>query len=75
MQIITNFTAVVATIKNFGPGLELVGPTRYYGIFSHPAKLVLMFDMLVDWSFIRYCYSLHHQHGKIVKCKVIETPW
>ena len=42
----TNFTAVVATLNNIGPGLELVGPTQNFGFFSHFSKFVLMFDML-----------------------------
>ena len=42
----TNFTAVVATLNNIGPGLEMVGPTRNFSIFSSFSKLVLMFDML-----------------------------
>lgn len=46
LDMVTNFTAVAATINNIGPGLELVGPTRNYSIFSDPAKIVLMFDML-----------------------------
>ncbi len=43
----TNFTAVAATINNIGPGLELVGPTRNFSLFSNFSKLVLIFDMLV----------------------------
>lgn len=42
----TNFTAVAATLNNIGPGLELVGPTGNFGVYSQPAKYVLMFDML-----------------------------
>lgn len=42
----TNFTAVAATINNIGPGLELVGPTQNFSIFSPFSKCVLMFDML-----------------------------
>ena len=42
----TNFTAVVATLNNIGPGLEMVGPTQNFSIFSSEAKLVLIFDML-----------------------------
>ena len=42
----TNFTAVVATLNNIGPGLEMVGPTQNFSIFSCEAKLVLIFDML-----------------------------
>lgn len=45
-DLITNFTAVAATFNNIGPGLELVGPTENFGIFSSRAKIVLMFDML-----------------------------
>lgn len=43
----TNFTAVVATLNNIGPGLDLVGPTQNFSIFSPFSKCVLMFDMLV----------------------------
>ena len=32
--------------NNIGPGLELVGPMANFSIFSAPAKLVLIFDML-----------------------------
>ena len=45
-DLITNFTAVTATINNIGPGLNLVGPTGNFGFFSIPSKLVLIFDML-----------------------------
>ena len=45
-DLITNFTAVAATFNNIGPGLELVGPTENFGIFSDGAKIVLIFDML-----------------------------
>lgn len=45
-DLITNFTAVAATINNIGPGLELVGPTQNFGIFKPFSKFVLMFDML-----------------------------
>lgn len=46
LDMVTNFTAVAATINNIGPGLEIVGPMGNYGIFSPVAKYVLMFDML-----------------------------
>lgn len=45
-DLITNFTAVAATLNNIGPGLELVGPSQNFGLFSDPAKCVLIFDML-----------------------------
>lgn len=46
LDMVTNFTAVTATINNIGPGLEIVGPTGNYSVFSPLAKYVLMFDML-----------------------------
>lgn len=46
LDLTTNFTAVVATLNNIGPGLELVGPTSNYDVFSTPSKCVLIFDML-----------------------------
>lgn len=45
-DLITNFTAVAATFNNIGPGLELVGPTQNFSLFSDGAKIVLIFDML-----------------------------
>lgn len=45
-DLVTNFTAVAATINNIGPGLELVGPTQNFGLFSSFSKYILMFDML-----------------------------
>ena len=45
-DLITNFTAVTATINNIGPGLNLVGPTGNFAFFSIPSKLVLIFQML-----------------------------
>lgn len=42
----TNFTAVLATLNNMGPGFNLVGPTCNFGFLSPFSKLVLMFDML-----------------------------
>lgn len=42
----TNFTAVVATLNNMGPGFNLVGPTCNYSFFSVGSKIVLIFDML-----------------------------
>ena len=45
-DLVTNFTAVAATINNIGPGLEMVGPTENFNLFSPFSKYVLMFDML-----------------------------
>lgn len=46
MDLVTNFTAVAATINNIGPGLEMVGPTKNFSSFGDFSKLVLLFDML-----------------------------
>lgn len=43
----SNFTAVLATLNNIGPGLNVVGPTGNFGAYSDLSKFVLMFDMLV----------------------------
>jgi trk system potassium uptake protein TrkH len=43
----TNFTAVLATIGNIGPGLSLVGPMGNFGGFSDLSKIVLSFNMLM----------------------------
>ena len=42
----TNFTAVLACFNNIGPGLEVVGPTCNYAVYSDFSKLVLSADML-----------------------------
>jgi trk system potassium uptake protein TrkH len=42
----TNFTSIVATLNNIGPGLNVVGPTGNFSEFSTLSKFVLMFDML-----------------------------
>ncbi len=46
LDLITNFTAIAATLNNIGPGLEQVGPLGNYSVFSAGSKLVLIFDML-----------------------------
>ena len=45
-DLVTNFTAVSACINNIGPGLEIVGPTGNFSLFSDASKLILTFDML-----------------------------
>ena len=42
----TNFTGVLATLNNMGPGFSLVGPTCNFSIYSYFSKCVLIFDML-----------------------------
>lgn len=43
---VTNFTSIVATLNNIGPGLEVVGPAGSFHDFSAFSKFVFMFDML-----------------------------
>ena len=45
-DLVTNFTAVTATINNIGPGLGAVGPMADFGHLSILSKLTLTFDML-----------------------------
>lgn len=43
----TNFTAVLTTLNNVGPGLARVGPIENFSHFSYFSKLILSMDMLV----------------------------
>lgn len=45
-DLITNFTATLATVNNIGPGLGDVGPTANFAFFSIPSKWMLIFNML-----------------------------
>lgn len=45
-DLVTNFTSVVATINNIGPGLSMVGPTQNFSHFTDLSKWVFIFDML-----------------------------
>ena len=45
-DLVTNFTAVIATLNNIGPGLSMVGPTQNFSHFTDLSKWVLIFDML-----------------------------
>ena len=45
-DLVTNFTSVIATINNIGPGLAMVGPTQNFAHFSDLSKWVFIFDML-----------------------------
>lgn len=46
-DLVTNFTAVAATLNNIGPGLGAVGPASNYLWLSSFSKIVLIFDMLI----------------------------
>ena len=45
-DLVTNFTAIAATINNIGPGLAKVGPSLNFSFWSKPSKFVMIFDML-----------------------------
>lgn len=46
VDIVTGTTAVIATLNNIGPGLQMVGPTANFGELPPLAKVVLTFCML-----------------------------
>lgn len=45
-DLVTNFTAVIATLNNMGPGLSKVGPSANFSHLNPFSKAVLMFDMI-----------------------------
>ena len=45
-SVATNFSAVLCTFNNIGPGLEAVGPTCNFSAYSDLSKLVLSWAML-----------------------------
>jgi trk system potassium uptake protein len=46
-DIITSFSASIATLANIGPGLARVGAVENFAFFDNFSKLVLTFNMLV----------------------------
>ncbi|MBC8207942.1 MAG: TrkH family potassium uptake protein [Desulfobulbaceae bacterium] len=46
VDIVTGITAVIATLNNIGPGLNLVGPSQDFGHLPDTVKVVLTFCML-----------------------------
>ena len=45
-DLVTNFTSVIATLNNIGPGLSMVGPTQNFSHFTDLSKWVFIFNML-----------------------------
>ncbi len=43
----TNFSGVLTTLNNIGPGLSMSGPIENFSIFSPLSKIVFCFDMLI----------------------------
>ena len=68
-DLTTNFTAVLTTMNNMGPGLADVGPSRNFGELSVLSKYVLMFDMLAGRlelfpMLVLFCLYYGRKHGK-----------
>ena len=47
MDFTTNFTAVLTTLGNVGPGLAGVGPTQNFSSFSNLSKIVFTLNMII----------------------------
>jgi trk system potassium uptake protein TrkH len=47
MDLVTAFSAVVATLNNIGPGLGMVGPAGHYGMLGDVQLAILSFAMLL----------------------------
>ena len=45
-SVLTNFSAVLSTFNNIGPGFDAVGPVCNFSIYSPLSKVVLIVDML-----------------------------
>ncbi|HAQ42077.1 MAG TPA: potassium transporter KefA [Clostridiales bacterium] len=46
-DFMTSFSAIIATISNIGPGLELVGPMGSFADFSNLSKIVMTACMII----------------------------
>jgi len=47
LDLLTTFTATAAALNNVGTGLELIGPTGSFALFSDFSKVYLSFLMLM----------------------------
>ncbi|NLT48613.1 MAG: TrkH family potassium uptake protein, partial [Clostridiales bacterium] len=58
----TSFSAVVSCLSNIGPGLNLVGPSGNFDIFSPHVKVLLTFLMLAGrLEFIPLLVMFHRE--------------
>ncbi len=46
LSVESNLSAVLACFNNIGPGMDAVGPTMNFGLYSPLSKIVLILDML-----------------------------
>mgnify|MGYP000106892459 CR=1 FL=1 len=42
-DMVSNFTAITATLNNIGPGLGAVGPTGNFGCYSYLSKVIMIY--------------------------------
>lgn len=47
LDFTTNFTSVLTTLGNVGPGLSLVGPSGNFSVFSDFSKVILTLNMII----------------------------
>lgn len=47
VDLISNFSAVITTLSNVGPGFEAVGPTGNFSVYSWLSKCVFIVDMFL----------------------------
>ncbi len=64
-DIVTSFSASIATLGNIGPGLARVGAIENYAFFDPISKIVLIFSMLFGrlevYSVLILFYSIFHR--------------
>jgi len=47
LDVVTSFSAVVATVNNIGPGMGLVGPASNFGVLTEFQLWVLTYAMML----------------------------
>jgi trk system potassium uptake protein TrkH len=72
-DIITSFSASIATLSGVGPGLARVGAIENYAFFDNTSKLVLIFNMLIGrleiYSVLILFYTLFYPKRLFGKMK------
>ncbi|MCK4907680.1 MAG: TrkH family potassium uptake protein, partial [Spirochaetes bacterium] len=65
-DIVTSFSASIATLGNIGPGLAKVGAVENYAFFDPLSKIVLIFSMLLGrlevYSVLILFYAVAHRN-------------
>ncbi|MBN2789623.1 MAG: TrkH family potassium uptake protein [Candidatus Delongbacteria bacterium] len=72
-DIVTSFSASIATLSGVGPGLARVGAIGSFAFFDNFSKLVLIFNMLIGrleiYSVLILFYTLFYPERLFVKMK------